>query len=126
MIQHDIYVNSIDVLPSVDGYQNVVVKVNWEFILTDGTHMSRGAGVTELDTANITDFVSAENLTEAQVAQWVKDALNATGTYNQLVAFHTQEIERKAAVLQSTRWTQPLLEPKVRPTVSEPVYIAGA
>lgn len=126
MIQHDIYVNSIDVLPSVDGYQNVVVKVNWEFILTDGTHMSKGAGVTELDTANITDFVSAENLTEAQVAQWVKDALNANGTYNQLVSFHTQEVERKAAVVTLTRWAQPLLEPKVRPTASEPVYIAGA
>lgn len=126
MIQHDIYINAVDTVQEKNGLSNVVVKVEWEFILTDGEFYSKGGGVTEFDYTNPDNFVPVNLLTEAQVSEWVKEKLMLQGFYKQIVDYHTKSIVEQRATRDLVRLNQPLLEPKVRPVLNPTTIITEA
>lgn len=118
MITNDIYINLLEVSPSVGDFNNVVARVHWEIVFTDGEYVSRGGGVTVLNTADIVDFIPTEQLTEAKVAEWVDQDLQAQAFKQQLIDYHTNAINDQKARATLVVWNQPLLETKVRPTES--------
>lgn len=118
MITNDIYINLLEVSPSVGDFTNVVARVHWEIVFTDGEYVSRGGGVTVLNTANIIGFIPTEELTEAKVAEWVDQDLQAKGFKQELVDYHTNAINDQKDRASLVVWQQPLLEQKTRPTES--------
>lgn len=115
MTTHDIYINAIHVLPSTGKQQNVVAKVHWEMIFVDGDLLSKSGGETMLNTANLSSFTPVEQLTEAQVAGWIKDDLIANNQYDEIVRFHTDSIARARLSQSLSAWTSPLAGAKPRP-----------
>lgn len=59
-----------------DGYANVVYKVHWERTVSNEAGVTASIwGEDNLDVDNIVDFVPFENLTPAEVVDWVENAL---------------------------------------------------
>lgn len=119
MITHDIYINLVEVVPSLHDFNNVASKVHWEIIFTDGTYVSRGGGFTILDTSNLVDFTPADQLTESQVAEWVRTDLTLRGFEQELINYHSAAIEEQHLQQKLKVWNQPLLDQKTRPFPSE-------
>lgn len=79
--------------------------VNASFSVSDGT--STIESDTNLLPANSESFVDLSNITEEQVVQWVKDALNANSIEEQI-----SEVEKfENLVIQKTNTLQPQVTP---------------
>jgi len=79
MINYNWNCRTVDVYPQSGEYANVVRSVRW--VLT-GTHeeveelvIRRGVHTFEVD--NIIDFIPFEELTNAQITEWVKDEMGS-------------------------------------------------
>ena len=74
MITYDWNCKTVDVIPTKDGLTNVIFQVHWIVTGTsddDEPITSTMIGVESLDTDNITDFTSFEDITNEQVTAWV-------------------------------------------------------
>lgn len=118
MISHNIYINRLEVIPNTNNLSNVVARVYWEMIFTDGEFVSKAGGVTALTAPDGSNFTPAEELTESQVSEWVRSDLQSKGFEQQLIEYHTAAIEEQVARKNLVVWQQPLLEQKSRPTES--------
>lgn len=67
---------SLDVVPSADGYSNVVRVVHWNYVATDGTRYQNMPGFSPL-AAPSGSFVNYADLTPAIVTGWVEGAIGA-------------------------------------------------
>lgn len=69
------HIESIQCLPEAHGKENVVVQVNWRvFCADDGDSVSNyGTQYIQFNPNDV--FVAYDNLTEAEVVGWVKNAL---------------------------------------------------
>jgi hypothetical protein len=61
--------------PQYQGQNNVVASVNWRYTATDGTYSALELGITDIPFQSNTPFVPYDQLTQDQVARWVKDTL---------------------------------------------------
>jgi len=74
----------IEVLPTLDTFNNVVCKVHYKVTCIDDEDLSESPksvdklGVQILNTENITNFVNFEELTNETITVWVKAALGET------------------------------------------------
>lgn len=68
-------VTDLLVKPQVDGLTDVVYIVNWLATDTDGVNEVRKGGKTEVPLPAGGTFVPYDQLTEAQVIDWVKSTL---------------------------------------------------
>ena len=78
MITYDWNCKTVDVMPAKDGFNNVIFQVHWIVtgISDDAEPITATVyGVESLDTDNITNFISFENITNEQVATWVIDKM---------------------------------------------------
>ena len=62
------------VFPQRGELTNVIGKVDWDVRVSEGLAESFGAGETLLDVDAITNFVPAQQVTDAQLIEWVKAA----------------------------------------------------
>jgi hypothetical protein len=60
-----------------DGLTNVVYNVYWRLVGTDGDYSASAYGSVGIAAPESGDFTPYEELTQAQVQQWVIDALGA-------------------------------------------------
>lgn len=67
-------IEAMDVRPVLDAYENVVITAYWRANGTDGDYSASVCGTITLEEPGV-PFVEYENLTEAQVIGWVKDAM---------------------------------------------------
>lgn len=107
--------HSLRALPSHNGQQNVVVLVGWSILFTKGGFESVACGETALDTSNITDFTPIEQVTLAQLEQWVVAAQGGEQFMNDLRFHHGLLLDRMAAVDASQEVSLPILEPMPAP-----------
>lgn len=67
----------MDAYPEYDGETDVVFTVHWTLTGTDGTYVGSVYGSVGVSLDEGATFTPYEDLTEAQVAGWVQDALGA-------------------------------------------------
>ncbi len=65
----------LDVKLAEDGMTNVVYNVNWRLVGTDGDYSANVYGTAGVPTPASGNFTPYDELTEAQVQQWVVEAL---------------------------------------------------
>lgn len=83
-----------------------VIQVYFKIYSTDGTYSYMSSGNVELDTNNIQNFISYQNLTEELVVAWVKDKLGeSVSNYEQV----------------NIDWINNAKNPPVPPTKVEPL-----
>lgn len=70
-------INAMDCYPTVDGETDVVFTVHWALAATDGTYNASVYGTVGVTVNPAAPFTPYADLTEAQVAGWVEDALGA-------------------------------------------------
>jgi hypothetical protein len=69
-------INSITILPQVGAYYDFAWQVNWSCAATDGTNtQSISSTVMFYPAQQAESYTPYDQLTEAQVIQWVKDTL---------------------------------------------------
>lgn len=68
-----------DYLNESSGKEKVVNNVHWEVIDQDGEHQGRAYGSVGINIDDLSNFTEFENLTEADVVGWVKNAIGEEG-----------------------------------------------
>jgi hypothetical protein len=56
-----------------EGFTNVIKRIDWEFVCTKGGKKSSGSGFTEFKLDTLDNFISIEDVTDAELEQWVRD-----------------------------------------------------
>jgi len=84
MINYNWDCRTVDVYLEKDDYTNVVYNVHWSAVGEDSNSgiKADNIGVQWLNTDDITDFISIEDLTNAQLVEWVKAALGEENVLN--------------------------------------------
>ena len=72
-------IKTLNVLPTLGQYKDVVYSVMWTVIGKDGDHSASTEGAVVTNTENISLFTEYENLTKDQVLNWVIESLGAEG-----------------------------------------------
>lgn len=62
---------SVDVLPEVDGFSNVIARVRWEYRARSGVNVVWSVHTTDLEVPTEETFVSFEDITESMVFDWI-------------------------------------------------------
>lgn len=72
-------IKQLNVLPTYNGYSDVVYSIVWVLTGTDGEYLvtTEGAVLTKID--EISDFVNYKNLSKDQVLNWAFDLLGNDG-----------------------------------------------
>lgn len=124
-INHTFKAHSLRAVPDYNGQQNVVVLVGWSIRFTKGEFESFAGGETLLDTSNLAEFTPLEQITLAQLEQWVVAAQGGEQFMNGLRAFHEGVMDRMAALDASQSVSLPILEPVAGPNdmTIEPVNV---
>ena len=68
-----IKVKSIKYIQTLEGFQDVVIQVNWEYIVEGFQTLS---GTLELPLPSSDNFISIEQLDEVIVSKWVEDLVS--------------------------------------------------
>jgi hypothetical protein len=98
-------------MPIHNGQQNVVVLVGWTLRFTKGEFESIAGGESVMDTSNLAEFTPLEQITLAQLEQWVVAAQGGEQFMNEMRAYHEGMMDRMAALESSQPVSLPILEP---------------
>ena len=71
IISYTFQKNRILTDPSIEGHENVISKVYWTITFFDGTSTSIAKGITDLNTADIENFIPIEEVNDSILARWV-------------------------------------------------------
>ena len=93
---------------TVNGRDNVISRVYWEIVLSDGTFETRAGGCTDLYPTFNETFVPSSELNEEQVCRWVLEQLGGSTFVNMLIEQHGPEIERQRAESKMIEITLPV------------------
>lgn len=115
-INHTFKAHSLRAMPSHNGQQNVVTLVGWSFRFTKGEFESFAAGESTLDTSDLTDFTPLEQITLAQLEQWVVAAQGGEPFMVRMRAYHEGMMDRMAALEASQPVSLPIIEPAPAPS----------
>jgi len=81
-ITHTFNKHRVFVTQEIPNYSNVICKVVWTYVFTDGTYKSVGEGVTVLDVPSViadqsyAGLLLADSATDAEIENWVRAELN--------------------------------------------------
>ena len=70
-------VEALDCIQSLNGQTNVVSNVHWRITTTDGSYTASIYGSQGIVYAEKNSFISYDDLAEATVIEWVKEAMGA-------------------------------------------------
>lgn len=73
-INYSYKINLLEVNPSLNGLNDVITRVHFTYTGTDSIsgHSGSFQGITPIENPNPETFISFNNLTEAEVIEWVK------------------------------------------------------
>jgi predicted transcriptional regulator len=97
-------IKKIYVFPQSGQFTNVIGKLDWEVRVSEGLAESFGVGETLLNTDNITNFVPVEQVTEAQMIEWLKQAEGGEQFLQTLQAIHAPQVAWKARQFGLVPW----------------------
>lgn len=83
--------------PSITSHENVISKVYWTFIFTDGLTESVASGVTDLNTSLLDNFVEIQNVTDDILKGWIISAHGGENFISMLKTIHAPIIAKKTA-----------------------------
>jgi len=87
----------VGVLPTLKNLQNVVARVRWGIEYEEDGITSCAAGESLLDTDNIENFVPINELSREQVLDWAFQVHGGQKFLNQLLTYHTEQINYQKA-----------------------------
>jgi len=70
--------------PEQDGFQNVVVGINWVCTGTDGVNSALSSGTVKLGSPNPAEFIPYADITQEMAASWVASLISTTGVETQI------------------------------------------
>ena len=89
---------SMTVAPQLDGEENVVVQIAWKYTATDGVYVAENAlGFTPCSYTPGGQFTPYQNLTQAQVADWVLSSWTPEQTAHYQAQLAERIAQQKAA-----------------------------
>lgn len=71
MASFNLTVYGLEKIPSAGALQNIVARVYWRYTGTDGVNETSVMGSTDLSEPDANSFMPFDELTEAQVKDWV-------------------------------------------------------
>lgn len=80
------------VVPESNGYQDVILRVLWVIEFEDAGFLSVGEIETFLPIDNLQNFIPANQVGNARLLQWVYNEQGGDAFFEQLKAFHTEQI----------------------------------
>lgn len=80
---------------NINGYSDVISKVEWEIIFTDGNFESIAAGETFLDLTNLEPFTPTDQVTDEKLEEWLFEQ-ELSRNWTEFYAFHVHNIERQS------------------------------
>lgn len=93
MTTHEIQLREIFVYPEFNGHQNVLRKVFWSIkFMRDGVE-SVATGESILDVSNLQNFVSIDQLTDAQILEWAITTEGGSAFVEQLQSRHEEFLD---------------------------------
>lgn len=81
--------------PSITTYPNVITRVYWSIVFTDGISESTAAGVTDLNTSSIENFVDIGDVTDNMLRDWVIAVQGGSAFIEMLKGIHAPVIAKK-------------------------------
>lgn len=106
------YIESINVIPSINGCINAIKRIVWHVIFEKDGIQSQGAGETYLNDPVAESFIPIDQLTDQQVIDWVVEKNGGANYLAEIRAYHEQDIDIKKLKESLITWEQPLLEPQ--------------
>ena len=107
MANHTWEILSLYTIPSKNGLQNIVKKINWRFQITEDKYYGDVYEVTELPDPTESNFIAYNNLSEETIISWIKQHRN----YDDIVALATSRLEENKAPTITEKnppWTYPI------------------
>ena len=95
IISYTFQKNRILTDPSIEGHENVISKVYWTITFFDGTSTSIAKGITDLNTADIENFIPIEEVNDSILARWVIDSEGGEEFIATLKGIHVPMLKRK-------------------------------
>lgn len=96
MIHQDYTIEEVYVYPSLNGRENVIERVFWNIDFHDGDFTSSALIETYLEVSgDLENFVDAEDVTDEQIYQWVLEKQGGSVFLDQLLEYHTEDLNRK-------------------------------
>lgn len=69
---------TVDVYPTYDEHSDVIFNVHWYLTGTDENDITASVyGTQQLDTSDLSDFTSFDDVTEAKCTEWTKTSMGA-------------------------------------------------
>jgi hypothetical protein len=95
-MNHTFHITGLFTLPTHGALSNVLAKVQWEIVFAQDGHESIAGGETLLDVDNIEQFTPFEQVTAAQVSDWVLTKEGGQTFIDMLTDIHKSILEQKA------------------------------
>jgi hypothetical protein len=76
MITYEWQFLSCEVIQNYNGLENVVKKIDWKLIATDGINSVSADGYSELGNPSVHTYITFDQLTKDIVANWVMSGWN--------------------------------------------------
>jgi hypothetical protein len=103
-------IEHMEVLPEFEGKENVVKTVHWRALLESETsqHVVSAYGSVLLPVNDLTPFTEFENLTEAQVVEWVKARISNVAAIESSLSQQLADLENPPVVTLLPPWPSAL------------------
>jgi hypothetical protein len=69
-------IKQLQVAPIADGLTEVVKRVEWNYVCSDGKDSIFMPGYTDFSTPDSAEFISYEDLTKEDLISWIKSHVN--------------------------------------------------
>lgn len=69
-------IKQLQVAPVADGLTEVVKRVEWNYVCSDGKDSISMSGYTDFSTPDSAEFISYEDITKEDLISWIKNHVN--------------------------------------------------
>jgi hypothetical protein len=76
MITYNLTIQSLEVLPTINGLNDVVDTVHWKYFAKDNSIIEDVYGSIKLSSPEISSFIAYDNITEENIKEWVENNLD--------------------------------------------------
>jgi hypothetical protein len=76
MITYNLTIQSLEVLPSLNGLNDVVDTVHWKYFAKDNSISENVYGSIKLSAPKISSFITYDDITEDNIKEWLENNLD--------------------------------------------------
>ena len=82
---YSLYINEVDVYTQIDDLQKVIYRVHWTYTGSDENGIeATWNGTQEIATPDPENFITFENLVQADIISWIEPLLNIESLQNNI------------------------------------------